>query len=59
MTMNAPHYDGFGQMPIAGSWRPGTSGRELTDTDPWSGEVLTRIKLASHRRPGARDAIGR
>lgn len=40
-------YDGFDQMPISGQWRPGSAGRELTDTDPWSGEVLTRIPLAS------------
>ncbi|HXT91099.1 MAG TPA: aldehyde dehydrogenase family protein [Trebonia sp.] len=40
-------YDGFDRMPIGGQWRPGSAGRELTDTDPWSGDVLTRIPLAS------------
>ena len=45
-TKPAP-YGGFDRMPIGGQWRPGSAGRELTDTDPWSGEVLTRIPLAS------------
>jgi acyl-CoA reductase-like NAD-dependent aldehyde dehydrogenase len=31
----------------SGQWRAGSAGRELIDTDPWSGEVLTRIPLAS------------
>lgn len=47
MSATSAAYDGFDRMPIGDSWRPGTAGRELTDTDPWSGEVLTRIPLAS------------
>ena len=34
-------------MPIAGQWRTGASGREATDTDPWSGRALTEIALAT------------
>ena len=46
--MNDPApYDGSDQMPIRGQWRPCTAGRELTDTDPCSGDVLTRIPLVS------------
>jgi len=40
-------YGGFDRMPIGDTWRAGSSGRELVDTDPWSGAVLTRIPLAS------------
>ena len=40
-------YDGFDRMPIGDSWQPGTAGREVADTDPWSGEVLARIPLWS------------
>ncbi len=40
-------YGGFDRMPIGDNWRAGSSGRELADTDPWSGAVLTRIPLAS------------
>lgn len=34
-------------MPLAGSWRPGRSGTIAADTDPWSGDTLTEIPLAS------------
>ena len=38
---------GFGTMPIAGEWRPGRSGRTGADTDPWSGDTLLELPLAS------------
>jgi aldehyde dehydrogenase (NAD+) len=40
-------YQGFGAMPLAGEWRPGTSGKIAADTDPWSGNTLAEIPLAS------------
>lgn len=39
-------YTGFDLMPLAYQWRPGSAGRLLTDSDPYSGEVLTEIPLA-------------
>ncbi|MCA0143426.1 aldehyde dehydrogenase family protein [Blastococcus sp. LR1] len=42
-----PRYDGFDRMPIAGSWRPGNSEKTATDTDPYTGETLTEIRLAN------------
>jgi aldehyde dehydrogenase (NAD+) len=39
-------YTGFNSMPIAGTWRSGSSGRTLTDTDPYSGAVVAEIGLA-------------
>lgn len=47
MSTSPAAYAGFDRMPIGKEWRPGRAGRELTDTDPWSGEVLTRIPLAN------------
>ena len=47
MTTNKAPYDGFDRMPIGGQWRAGAAGTELDDTDPWSGELLTRIPLAN------------
>lgn len=40
------HYQGFTVMPLGGRWRPGSSGKTVTDADPWSGEILTEIALA-------------
>jgi len=40
-------YAGFDTMPIAGTWRAGTAGDELVDTNPWDGAELTRIPQAS------------
>ncbi|GAB3686764.1 hypothetical protein GCM10027597_39020 [Saccharopolyspora tripterygii] len=37
----------FDTMPIAGEWRAGASGRSRADHDPWSGETLAEIPLAS------------
>ena len=47
MTVTRQPYGPFDRMPVGGSWRRGSAGRELTDTDPWSGEVLASIPLAS------------
>src|SRR6266702_3378666 len=41
-----PRYQGFGAMPLAGEWRPGSSGKIVADTDPWSGATLAEIPLA-------------
>jgi hypothetical protein len=46
MTTTAQTYGPFDRAPFGGSWRRGSVGRELADTDPWSGEVLARIPLA-------------
>ena len=37
----------FTTMPVAGIWREGRAGKTGTDTDPWTGETLTEIALAS------------
>jgi aldehyde dehydrogenase (NAD+) len=37
----------FTTMPIAGEWRAGRAGKTSADTDPWSGQTLTEIPLAS------------
>lgn len=34
-------------MPIGGQWRGGRAGKTGTDSDPWSGDTLTEIPLAS------------
>lgn len=39
-------YIGFDHMPLAGSWRTGSSGDTATDTDPYTGDILTEIPLA-------------
>ena len=39
-------YTGFDRMPIAGEWRPGSSSATLTNTDPYSGAVLTETRKA-------------
>src|SRR5438105_6599481 len=41
-----PPYQGIGTMPLAGEWRPGSSGKIAADTDPWSGDTLAEIPLA-------------
>ncbi|MDC7690809.1 aldehyde dehydrogenase family protein [Vogesella indigofera] len=40
-------YDGFELQPIAGQWRRGSSSQQLTDTNPYSGDVLLQLQLAS------------
>lgn len=35
------------RMPIAGTWRPGSSHADLHDTNPYSGEPLTQFRLAT------------
>ena len=45
---NAPlPYSGFEGQYINGSWRPGRRGSKLRDTDPYSGELLAEIAMAS------------
>ena len=39
-------YARFDTMPLAGTWRAGTSGRSAEDVDPYTGEVLTELPLA-------------
>lgn len=40
-------YGDFGLLPIAGKWREGTSGRRLEVTNPFSGQKLLDIAMAS------------
>jgi aldehyde dehydrogenase (NAD+) len=40
-------YAGFQQMPIAGVWRAGRSGRTAVDRDPYTGTTLVEIALAN------------
>lgn len=40
-------YDEFDTMPIADRWRAGSSDKTKADTDPWSGDTLTEIRLAN------------
>ncbi len=44
-TVPSP-YDGFEQMPIGGRWREGRGDRVSEDRDPYTGDVLVRIRLA-------------
>jgi aldehyde dehydrogenase (NAD+) len=46
-TATIRRYSGFDGQYINGSWRPGRQGRTLKDTDPYSGETLAEIALAS------------
>jgi aldehyde dehydrogenase (NAD+) len=41
-----PKYTGFDGQYIDGAWRPGKQGSKLSDTDPYSGEVLAEIVQA-------------
>lgn len=40
-------YSGFEGQYINGSWRPGRQGSKLRDTDPYSGQLLAEIAMAS------------
>ena len=40
-------YDGFELQPIAGQWRRGGSSQQLTDSNPYSGDTLLQLQLAS------------
>ncbi len=40
-------YDGLSQMLIGGLWRPGRSDQRARDVDPFTGETLLEIQLAS------------
>ena len=41
-----PRYESFTTMPLGATWRPGSSGKTMADSDPWSGRTLTEIPLA-------------
>jgi aldehyde dehydrogenase (NAD+) len=41
-----PRYESFTTMPLGATWCPGSSGKTMADTDPWSGQILTEIPLA-------------
>jgi aldehyde dehydrogenase (NAD+) len=45
--MASAPFRGLDTMPIAGQWRAGGSGRGRADHDPYSGETLLEIPLAS------------
>jgi aldehyde dehydrogenase (NAD+) len=49
MTELPAPYEGFGRMPLAGSWRQGRSGTKCCVHDPFSGETLLEILLADAR----------
>jgi aldehyde dehydrogenase (NAD+) len=40
-------YAGFDRMPLAGEWRHGGAGSVLSDSNPYSGEILAEIPLAA------------
>lgn len=40
-------YDGFDKQYLAGDWRTGRSGQDYTDTNPFNGDVLVTLPLAS------------
>jgi aldehyde dehydrogenase (NAD+) len=40
-------YPDFTSMPVGGQWRAGRSGKTGADNDPWTGQRLTEIPLAS------------
>ena len=40
-------YDGFDSLYVGGAWRPGGTGRTAEDLDPWSGQSVASIALAS------------
>lgn len=46
--MSTPAYQNLERLPIAGQWREGTSGRTLTVTDPFNGDTLLSLSMASH-----------
>jgi aldehyde dehydrogenase (NAD+) len=40
-------YPEFDSMPLAGTWRGGSAGKNRTDVNPWSGETLAEIPQAN------------
>ncbi len=44
-----PRYGEFDKMLLNGKWREGSSDRFSDDTDPYSNEILARIRLANER----------
>ncbi len=47
ITAASERYQNFDVMPVAGEWRARRSQHRAPDVDPWSGEVLVEIPLAS------------
>src|ERR1700710_937598 len=48
MTVETPaRYDRFEQMPIAGRWRTGRSDTSQPNLDPYTGDTLLPIRLAT------------
>lgn len=47
LTVQPSPYQGLDLQFIDGTWRPGQSGRMAEDVDPYTGETLARIALAS------------
>ncbi|NYT24684.1 aldehyde dehydrogenase family protein [Alcaligenaceae bacterium] len=45
---NATTYQNLDLLPIAGQWRKGRSGRKLDVVDPYSGDTLLSLPMASH-----------
>lgn len=46
-TSTPEGYAGFDTMPLGGQWRAGSSGEIATDSDPYTGETLTEIGMAT------------
>ena len=40
-------YDGFDKLPIGGVWKHGSSAKRAADLDPYTGDTLVEIPLAS------------
>ncbi|MDR2378431.1 MAG: aldehyde dehydrogenase family protein [Bifidobacteriaceae bacterium] len=47
MATDKAAYSGFDKQFIAGEWREGGSAKEAPDIDPYTGQTLTTIRLAS------------
>lgn len=47
MQQAASDYSGFTGLYIDGAWRLGSSGKSLTDRNPFSGETVAEISQAS------------
>jgi aldehyde dehydrogenase (NAD+) len=46
--MSKPRYHNLELQPIAGQWRVGSAGRDLYVMDPFTGESLLKLSMASH-----------
>ena len=45
--MSKPRYQNLELQPIAGQWRVGSAGRDLYVMDPFTGESLLKLSMAS------------